>query len=95
MAVMYLGKIMEISTTEKIFNKPAHPYTKTLLESIPQIGERKKHDHLFLAGEPLNPENMPVGCRFQSRCSFKKKICERLEPDLEEIDTDHFVACNL
>ncbi len=49
MAVMYLGKIMEISTTEKIFNRRAHPYTKTLLEAIPQIGERKKHDHLFLS----------------------------------------------
>jgi oligopeptide/dipeptide ABC transporter ATP-binding protein len=95
MAVMYLGKIMEISTTEEIFNRPVHPYTKTLLEAIPQIGERKKHDNLFLTGEPPNPENLPAGCRFQSRCVFKKEICEKLEPALQEIDTDHFVACNL
>jgi len=95
MAVMYLGKIMEISTTEKIFNKPVHPYTKTLIEAIPQIGERKKHDNLLLKGEPPSPENLPTGCRFQSRCPFKKDICEKIEPSLQEVETGHLVACNL
>jgi oligopeptide/dipeptide ABC transporter ATP-binding protein len=95
MAVMYLGKIMEISTTDKIFDKPLHPYTKTLIEAIPQIGERKKHDNMFLKGEPPSPENMPEGCRFQSRCPFKKDICEKIEPALQQEEADHFVACHL
>lgn len=93
-AVMYLGRIVETSSTQKIFENPIHPYTRTLLEAIPEVGEPRKHDKLLLKGEPPSPEKLPPGCRFQTRCPFKKDSCERKEPDLEQMEPGHWVACH-
>jgi oligopeptide transport system ATP-binding protein len=93
MAVMYLGKIVEIGSTNDIFNHPEHPYTRILLESIPQIGKAKIKT-LQLKGEPTSAENMPSGCRFHPRCPIKMDQCDFKEPVLRQIEGDHFVACN-
>ncbi|MEM1646250.1 MAG: ATP-binding cassette domain-containing protein [Ignisphaera sp.] len=94
-AVMYLGKIMEISETENLFAKPYHPYTKMLLFSIPIPDYRiaKLREKTKIVGEPPSPLNPPTGCRFQSRCPFASDICRREEPPLVEVEKSHLVAC--
>lgn len=92
-AVMYLGKIVEFSSKDEMFGNPLHPYTITLLSSVPTIkGEEKA---IELIGEPPNPINPPKGCPFNPRCPKKIDICEREIPVLEEICEGHFVACHL
>lgn len=92
-AVMYLGKIVEFSSKDEMFGNPLHPYTITLLSSVPTIkGEEKDVE---LIGEPPNPINPPKGCPFNPRCPKKIDICEREIPVLEEICEGHFVACHL
>ena len=91
-AVMYLGKIMEMGLVEKIFNDPLHPYTKSLLSAIPEPGKRK--ETALLKGEPPTPENRPAGCCFWPRCPFAEPICSDLEPAFEEIENERSVACH-
>lgn len=92
-AVMYLGKLVEFSNKEELFGNPLHPYTITLLSSIPTIkGEEKE---IELKGEPPNPINPPKGCPFNPRCQIKEDICEREVPILKEICEGHFVACHM
>jgi len=92
-AVMYLGKLVEFSNKKDLFNNPLHPYTITLLSSVPTIkGEEKEVE---LKGEPPNPTNPPKGCPFNPRCPKKEDICERENPILEEICEGHFVACHM
>ncbi|HHW57851.1 MAG TPA: ATP-binding cassette domain-containing protein [Clostridia bacterium] len=95
-AVMYLGKIMELGKTEDIFFNPVHPYTKALLSAIPSVDKRKRRKRIILEGTVPSPVNPPKGCRFHTRCFMKKgKICEEVEPQLKEIENGHFVACHL
>ncbi len=82
-AVMYLGKIVEIGTREEIFNNPKHPYTQALLSSIPRVGEGKKKMKQSLVGEVPSPINPPSGCSFHPRCSKKMDICSKQIPVLE------------
>ncbi|MEW6620864.1 MAG: dipeptide ABC transporter ATP-binding protein [bacterium] len=93
-AVMYLGKIVELATTAEIYSRALHPYTQKLLASIPvpnpQI--RKKMD--ILAGEVPSPINPPAGCRFQTRCEELSDKCKEYEPELKKISPHHFVACH-
>jgi len=93
-AVMYLGKIVEMGATESIFEDPRHPYTRTLLDSIPEPGGERKNEKLLLLGEPPSPDNIPPGCRFQNRCPFKREKCEREEPFLVEVAPEHLVSCH-
>jgi oligopeptide transport system ATP-binding protein len=93
-AVMYLGKIVERGATERIFEDPRHPYTRILLDSIPEPGSRKKDEKLLLLGEPPRPEDIPPGCRFQNRCPFKVEKCESEEPLLTEVGPGHLVSCH-
>ena len=93
-AVMYLGKIMELSTTDKIFEKPLHPYTKALLSAVPTVDPRKKTKRILLEGDVPTPINPPSGCRFRTRCWLAKTICREEEPKLEEIESDRKVACH-
>ncbi len=94
MAVMYLGKIIELGPSEEIFKKPLHPYTDMLLKSIPipnpRIAKQKK---VQVVGEPPNPINIPPGCRFHPRCPHARDICKKEEPPLVEAEKGHFVAC--
>lgn len=90
--VMYLGKIVEIGSSEDIYSNPRHPYTKALLSSIPIIGEKTKKE--VLDGDVPSPINPPSGCRFRTRCKHKTLICEQKEPVMIKTDSEHFVACH-
>lgn len=96
-AVMYLGRIVELSTREELFNNPRHPYTRALLSSIPTIGEGKKKMHKILTGEIPSPINPPSGCAFHPRCSFKVDACTKQVPLLTEEpgQSKHFKACHV
>lgn len=94
-AVMYLGKIVEISGKNELYNKPLHPYTKALLSSIPIPNPEVKRDRILLEGDVPTPINPPKGCRFHTRCQCAKSICSKQEPELKKVDTKHFVACHL
>ncbi len=93
--VMYLGKLLEVADTEKLFKKPLHPYTKALLSAIPipDPGRRKKED--LLSGEMPDALGKLSGCRFSSRCPYVREKCRREEPPLVEVEEDHFAACHL
>ena len=93
--VMYLGNVMEISTSENITNKPAHPYTKALLSAvpIPEVGHQSKR--IVLEGDVPSPMNKPKGCPFHNRCPKAMDICKSEYPNLKDIGQDHQVACHL
>ena len=92
-AVMYLGKLVEWAPAEKLFENPLHPYTKALLASIPVPRPMKEKREIKLKGEIPNPINPPSGCRFHPRCLYAREICSREEPELREVEKDHYVAC--
>ncbi len=93
-AVMYCGKIQEMATVDDIFYNPSHPYTRGLLESIPNPNKKKKR--LFaIPGIVPNLMDLPVGCKFCTRCDQKMDICETEEPPMVEIKKGHFLRCHL
>ncbi len=94
-AVMYLGKIVEITDYKSIFSDPQHPYTKALLSAIPIAKYGLKRERIILPGDVPSPINPPKGCVFCGRCAYKMPICEELRPELEDRGNDHFVACHL
>ncbi len=94
-AVMYLGKIVEITDYKTIFSDPQHPYTKALLSAIPIAKYGLKRERIILPGDVPSPINPPKGCVFCGRCAYKMPICEEVRPDLEDRGNDHFVACHL
>ena len=91
--VMYLGRIVEMGGIEEIFSAPRHPYTRSLLSAIPQIGGRRVTDDFWLEGEPPDPTNLPAGCRFRTRCPKAEARCAISEPALEEKRPGHADAC--
>ncbi len=94
-AVMYLGKIVEITDYKSIFSNPIHPYTKALLSAIPIAKYGLKRERIILPGDVPSPINPPKGCVFCGRCAYKMPICEEIRPDLEDRGNNHFVACHL
>ncbi len=94
-AIMYLGKIVEIGNLKDVFKNPLHPYTKALLDAIPIPDPELRRKVDIPKGEIPNPINPPSGCRFHPRCKYKMKICEEVEPTLIEIENEHSVACHL
>jgi len=90
--ILYAGKIAEYGKIDKVFNKPLHPYTKLLLESVPSIQENKKLS--YIPGSPPDLANPPKGCRFHPRCPFAFDKCKIIEPELKKVN-DRFVACHL
>jgi peptide/nickel transport system ATP-binding protein len=95
-AVMYLGKIVEKAPVEKIIYEPAHPYTQALIRAVPVPDPTSERSEAVIKGEIPSPVAPPSGCRFHTRCpSYIGDICKKLEPQLLEIDKDHFVACHL
>lgn len=93
-AIMYLGKIVEIGTKDDIFKNPQHPYTKALLSAIPMIGKRDS-ERIILKGDIPSPVNPPSGCRFHTRCPYATEICKTQEPELTCLGDEHKVACHL
>ena len=94
-AVMYLGKLVEIGKTDEIFNNARHPYTKALLLAIPVADPEVKHKRIILEGEMPNPMDPPPGCRFHTRCQYSERICEIEEPVMAEVGNQHHAACHL
>jgi oligopeptide/dipeptide ABC transporter ATP-binding protein len=93
-AVMYLGKLMEVSPTKQLFEQPFHPYTHALLSGIPVPEIQEKKRRIILSGDVPNPANPPKGCRFNTRCPFSIEMCRSEEPRLEEVEPGHTVACH-
>lgn len=96
-AVMYLGKIVEIGEKTKVFQHPAHPYTRMLLDSVPdfeRIVKSGRYELKGIEGEPPSPLNPPSGCRFRTRCIYATSLCEKEEPELTKIEDAHFTACH-
>ena len=94
-AVMYLGKIVEIGSFEQIYRSPKHPYTKALISAVPEPDPKKKKEKFIPQGEVPNPINPPPGCRFHPRCPFAKDICKTKEPELKDVGDGQMVACHL
>jgi len=93
-AVMYLGKFVEIAETDELFNSPLHPYTQALLSAIPIPDPETKISRIILPGEVPSPINPPTGCRFNPRCTIKnKELCTKTEPKLTDVGNNHLVAC--
>lgn len=94
-AVMYLGKLVEVGKTSDIFTGAVHPYTQALLSAIPVPDPEAKRKRIVLGGEIPNPINPPSGCRFHTRCPYRERICEIEEPMMIDIGDGHQVACHL
>lgn len=95
-AVMYLGKVVELATKQQLFSKPMHPYTEGLLAAvpIPDPTLREKKHHILLEGDMPSPANPPPGCRFHTRCPYADEKCKQEEPKLVEKEHGHMVACH-
>lgn len=93
-AVMYLGRIMEMAAKIEFFQNPLHPYTEALLSAIPSLRFAGR-ERILLKGDVPSPLNPPTGCRFHTRCHRMISVCPESEPDLKEIAPGHYVACHL
>jgi oligopeptide/dipeptide ABC transporter ATP-binding protein len=94
-AVMYLGRIVEIAGKEAIFEQPLHPYAQALITAAPVPDPRLKRERLLIEGDVPSPMNPPAGCRFHTRCPFATARCRSEDPALREVLPGHFVACHL
>ena len=92
-AVMYLGKIVELTTREALFRNPLHPYTQALMSAIPVANPRLRKQRIILKGDVPSPLNPPKGCRFHPRCPWAIEICSQEEPQFKELLPDHWAAC--
>ncbi|GJQ51517.1 MAG: ABC transporter ATP-binding protein [Anaerolineaceae bacterium] len=92
-AVMYLGKMMELTTREELFRSPLHPYTQALMSAIPVPNPHLRRERVILTGDVPSPLNPPKGCRFHPRCPVAIAKCSQEEPQLKELLPDHWVAC--
>jgi oligopeptide/dipeptide ABC transporter ATP-binding protein len=93
-AVMYVGRLVELAASEKIFFSPKHPYTHALLSAVPTVDIDREYKPVALKGEIPNPANPPLGCRFNTRCPYVDKRCREKTPDWREIEPEHYVACH-
>lgn len=94
LAVMYVGKIVELANSDEIFSHPRHPYTEALLSAVPQPDPTRKSERIILPGEVANPANPPSGCYFHPRCLYATEECRKETPQWREVAPEHYVACH-
>ncbi len=96
-AVMYMGRVVELADRLRLFNSPRHPYTKALLSAVPAVSrkDRAARQRILIPGDPPDPVNLPAGCRFASRCPHAMPICKEQEPGMTHVGTGHQTACHL
>ncbi len=93
-AVMYLGKIMEMAAVEEIYSRPRHPYTLALLSAAPMPNPKAKKERIIIQGDVPSPINPPPGCPFHLRCHYRREDCSDAVPEYREISRDHHIACH-
>jgi len=93
-AVMYVGKLVEMAETEELFLHPQHPYTEALLSAVPKPDPRYRSKRIVLEGDVADPSNPPPGCYFHPRCRYAAEVCRTQTPQLREVRADHFVSCH-
>lgn len=93
-AVMYVGKIVEVAATQELFQHPLHPYTEALISAVPKPDPQARRQRILLAGDVANSANPPSGCYFHPRCRYAQEICKTDEPAMREILPQHFVTCH-
>ena len=94
-AVMYLGKLVEMAETDELYTNPKHPYTEALMAAVPKPDPRARKERIVLMGEVANPANPPPGCYFHPRCQYAQPVCAQDPPVFRDIGRDHWVACHL
>jgi oligopeptide/dipeptide ABC transporter ATP-binding protein len=94
-AVMYLGRIVEMADTEELFNNPFHPYTKALLSAVPEPEIKKKTKRVILEGDVPSPVDIPPGCHFHPRCAHRFEPCDKIIPVLKKVGGNRWVSCHL
>lgn len=92
-AVMYVGRIVELASRETLYSHPCHPYTEALMSAVPIANPLSKRERILLEGDIPSPINPPSGCTFHPRCQYRQAICTKTPPTLEEIEKGHWVAC--
>jgi len=93
MAVMYLGRIVELGPTREVLSNPRHPYTKSLVSVLPAPNPRRQRERVILSGEVPNPIDLPTGCRFHPRCPVSRDDCQKIDPDFVQVTAEHKAAC--
>jgi len=93
-AVMYLGRIVELAPAEELYRDPRHPYTEALLSAIPKTHPKEKRERIVLSGDVPNPANPPTGCHFHPRCRYAQDICRTDAPPLRDVAPGHVAACH-